>query len=92
MTDPSDPREAVHEAISQFLADGEIAVSWALTIDVAGPDGRRYLAHRHGGGHDGRTLPLVWTVIGLLRAALVSAEQEVAACTRDPDPPDPPVD
>lgn len=42
----------VHKAVQGLLREGEVAISWVLTIDVAGPDQSRYLAHRAGGGHD----------------------------------------
>jgi hypothetical protein len=73
----------VHDAISAYLAESEIAVAWTLTIDVAGPDGSRYLAHRAGGGIDGRDAPMVWAALGMLRAAMKVAENQLAACTSD---------
>ena len=77
--------EAVHEALSGLLDDGEIAVCWVLTIDVAGPDGMRYLAHRAGGGHDGRDAPMAWTALGMLRASASVAEEQLLSSTDDAD-------
>lgn len=73
----------VHEAISLLLEDGEIAIHWTLTIDVAGPDNVRYLAHRAGGGHDGTDGPMAWTALGMLRASVGVAEQQLLDSTRD---------
>jgi hypothetical protein len=82
-------RRRVHEAIGGLLNEGEIAVSWVLTIDVAGPDSTRYLAHRAGGGADGDDLPMAWTALGMLRASVGVAEQQLLDMTRDTDD-DPP--
>lgn len=79
----------VHEAIQGLLDEGEIAVCWTLTIDVAGPDGVRYLAHRAGGGHDGSDDPMVWTALGMLRASVLTAEQQLVAQTWDVDDDEP---
>ena len=76
-------RRAAHDAISALLDDGEIAIGWTLTIDVAGPDDIRYLAHRAGGGHDGSSPPMAWTAMGMLRASMQVAEQQLADCTGD---------
>jgi hypothetical protein len=75
----------VHDAIRELLDDGEIAIAWTLTIDVAGPDNRRYLAHRAGGGHDGTDAPMVWAALGMLTASAQVAEDQLRGCTRDPD-------
>jgi hypothetical protein len=80
-----DARQAVHEAIGQLLDDGEIAISWTLTIDVAGPDRRRYLAHRAGGGADGTDAPMAWTALGMLRSSMQLAEQQLRQGTEDTD-------
>lgn len=85
MSEADDTRRAVHDAISALLDDGEIAVSWALTIDVAGPDDTRYLAHRSGGGIDGDEHPTVWSALGMLRAAVQVAEDQLRDCTYTPD-------
>ncbi len=73
----------VHEAISGLLREDEIAVAWTLTIDVAGADEVRYLAHRAGGGSDGNDKPMVWTALGMLRAGLQVAEDQLRDCTED---------
>lgn len=82
MSDDSAKR-AVHDAIGGLLDDGEIAVAWTLTIDVAGPDDTRYLAHRAGGGIDGNDSPMIWTALGMLRAGLQVAERQLEDCTVD---------
>lgn len=78
-------RQQVHEAIGGLLKDGEIAIGWTLTVDVAGPDDMRYLAHRAGGGIDGNSPPLLWTLIGMLRACALSAEGQLAESTEEAD-------
>ena len=65
----------VHEAIGGLLDEGEIAIAWTLTIDVA--------AHRAGGGIDGNSSPMMWTALGMLRASVGVAERQLAACTGD---------
>lgn len=80
-----DERQRLHEAIEGILHEGEIAVSWVLTIDVAGSDHRRYLAHRSGGGADGCEHPMVWTALGMLRASVAVAERQLAEQTGDAD-------
>lgn len=82
MTD-NDARRAVHEAIGGLLDEGEIAISWCLTIDVAGPENVRYLAHRAGGGADGHDAPMAWTALGMLRASVGVAEAQLLNCTED---------
>lgn len=77
------PDAIVHRALKGYLEDGELAVTWCLTIDVAGPDGRRYIAHRSGGGHDGTDGPEVWTALGMLRAAVSVAEAQLLDMTVD---------
>ena len=84
MTDEAAQRK-VHEAIGDLLAEGEIAISWTLTVDVAGPDGTRYLAHRAGGGHDGTDAPMIWSALGMLRASVQVAEDQLRSCTEPPD-------
>lgn len=78
-------QSAVHDALAGYLDEGEIAIAWTLTIDVAGPDGERYLAHRAGGGHDGTSEPQVWAAIGMLTASLQVAEDQLRDCTVDVD-------
>lgn len=74
-------KRRVHEAVGYLLDDGELAISWVLTIDVAGPNDTRYLAHRAGGGVDGADNPMAWTALGMLRASAALAEQQVIAST-----------
>lgn len=76
---------AVHEALRSYLDEGEIAVNWCLTIDVAGEDGVRYLAHRSGGGVDGSDVPTMWAAVGMIRSSLITAEKQVEDLTRDTD-------
>jgi hypothetical protein len=78
-----DKHKQVHQAIQGMLEDGELAICWVLTIDVAGPDGDRYLAHRGGGGIDGEDAPMSWTALGMLRAAARIAEDQVIESTAD---------
>ena len=73
----------VHDAIGGLLNDDEFAVGWCLTIDVAGPDDRRYLAHRAGGGLDGTEAPMVWTALGMLRSSMQVAEDQLRESTQD---------
>lgn len=80
-----DPAIAVHEAIGGYLDEGEIAVAWTLTIDVAGSNDTRYLAHRAGGGIDGTGGPMVWAAVGMMRASLGVAERQLESCTVDPN-------
>jgi hypothetical protein len=75
----------VHQAIGALLDDDEFAMAWTLTIDVAGPDDRRYLAHRAGGGADGTDRPMSWTALGMLRASVGIAERQLEAATVDAD-------
>lgn len=72
-------QQAVHRVIGELLDEGELAISWCLTIDVAGPDNVRYLAHRAGGGHDGTDRPMAWTALGMLQASVGCAEVQLAA-------------
>lgn len=76
---------AVHEALAGYLDPDEIAVAWVLTIDVAGADGTRYLAHRAGGGDQGDEAPMAWTALGMLRASMQVAEQQLRASTIEPE-------
>lgn len=75
----------VHEAMGLLLDDDEFALHWTLTIDVAGAEGRRYLAHRAGGGADGTDGPMVWTALGMLRASVGVAEAQLLDQTMDAD-------
>ena len=84
MTD-DDAKRKVHEAVGGLLDDGELAICWVLTIDVAGPNGTRYLAHRAGGGADGADNPMAWTALGMLRASANCAEDQLRGMTVDID-------
>jgi hypothetical protein len=81
----AEAHQAVHDAIGELLDEGEIAIAWTLTIDVAGPDETRYLAHRAGGGFDGTDSPMIWTALGMLRASVQVAEDQLRDCTEPPD-------
>lgn len=76
---------AVHQALGGFLHEGELAIAWTLTIDVAGPDEVRYLAHCSGGGIDGTEAPTDWAALGMLRSSVLNAEQEIDGLTREVD-------
>ena len=78
-------RKQVQEALALLLGDDEIIVSWVVSIDVIGPNDRRYLAHRAGGGADGSSTPMMWHAIGMYRAALLSVEDQLRELTFDPD-------
>lgn len=81
MSDTDDALRQIHQAIGELLDNGELAVAWTLTIDVAGPDDLRYLAHRAGGGFDGTDPPMTWTALGMLRASVQVAEQQLIDTT-----------
>jgi hypothetical protein len=78
-----DPQRRVHDAIGGLLDDGEIAIAWMLTIDVAGQDGTRYLSHRSGGGQDGTEFLMAWTALGMLQASAQVAEDHLRDTTDD---------
>jgi hypothetical protein len=78
-----DSRQRLHDAITETLDDGELAVCWVLTIDVAGRGDSRYLAHRSGGGCDGDDAPMAWTALGMLRASVGVAENQLISMTID---------
>lgn len=84
------PHQVVHDAIGTMLDEGEIAIAWVLTIDVAGPDGARYLAHRAGGGQDGGDSPMAWTALGMIESSAGVAREQLRDMTVDPE--DPPAD
>ena len=79
------PESVVHDALRAMLDEDELAISWVLTIDVAGPDGTRYLAHRAGGGADGTDKPMVWTALGMLEASVELAREQLLDATVDSD-------
>lgn len=72
-----DALASAHHAISGLLHDGETAVAWTLTIDVAGADGQRYLAHRSGRGPDGVEPLPPWAVSGMAQATASHAESQL---------------
>ncbi len=75
----------LHDAIQASLDADEIAISWVLVVDVAGPDDTRYLGHRAGGGHDGQSMPMSWQALGMMEAAVLLASDQVRAATVDRD-------
>lgn len=77
-------KRRVHEAIQSWLDEGEIAICWTLTIDVAGPEDTRYLAHRAGGGFDGTENPMTWTALGMLEASVGVAREQLSVSTEEP--------
>lgn len=81
-------KQRVHEAIRDYLGDGEIPICWVLTVDVAGPNETRYLVHRAGGGIDGSDNPTAWTALGMLEAGAILAKDQVLAFTVDEDHPE----
>lgn len=78
----------LHDAIQGVLDDGEIAIAWTLTVDVAGLDDTRYLAHRAGGGPDGNSRPSAWTALGMLEASSEVARRHVLGATSDHSAPE----
>ncbi len=73
----------VQDALAQYLGTDELVIGWCVVIDIAGPDDRRYLAHRAGGGHDGQDSPMAWTALGMLRASAQCAEDQLRQGTHD---------
>lgn len=71
------------------MDEGELAISWCLTIDIAGPDGLRYLLHRAGGGADGTDNPQAWTALGMLQASVDLARDQLLEMSSDPEDEDP---
>jgi hypothetical protein len=82
MADPKVASE-VHDALRGYLEDGEIAVHWAVTIDICRPDGGRYLAHRYGGGIDGNDSPMAWVALGMLQAGADGARDQLREGSTD---------
>jgi hypothetical protein len=80
-------KRAVHAALQAFLDEGEIAVHWALTIEVARPDGGHHLDHRSGGGIDEQNNPMAWTYLGMLEASTAIARRQLVEDSKPP--PDP---
>lgn len=85
MADEERAQREVHAALTHFLDEGEIPVHWVLTIEVAGPDGTRYLAHRAGGGLDGHDSPMAWTALGMLQTSADVARDQLRGMTADSD-------
>ena len=83
MSDEQAQRD-VHQALGSYLDEGEIAIAWCLTIDVAGQDGTRYVAHLAGGGVDGTESPMAWTALGMLTCSADVARSQLAESTEDP--------
>lgn len=76
-------REALNSAIKEFLSEYEISISSVLVVDVANLNGKRYVAARYGGGADGNEIPMIWTAVGLLEAALLGAKDQLVKYTTD---------
>ena len=70
------------------LDDGDLLLSWHLTFEAVTPAGQKWIGHRGGGGHDGTEAPMIWSVIGLLEAALASCHEQLADLSREPWPED----
>lgn len=85
-------RPGIHKAIQEALdldEEGDLLLSWHLTFEAVMPDGRRWLGHRAGGGHDGNEAPQIWAAIGLLEASLASCHRQLDALRHEPyDPED----
>lgn len=81
-------KTSLHDAIQASLDSDEIAISWVLVVDVAGPDETRYLGHRAGGGHDGESMPMSWQALGMMQAAALLASDQVRSHTVDRDDPE----
>jgi hypothetical protein len=75
----------IQQAIQDSLDDGELVINWVLTVDIAGPDDMRYLAHRSGGGVDGTDHPMIWTALGMINAAKLVAESQAISATYGED-------
>lgn len=75
---------AVQAAAQGLIEEGEVIVSWVMTIDVAGPDGVRYIAHRAGGGADGDEPPTMWSALGMFEASGALAREQILETTREP--------
>lgn len=78
-------KAAVHEALAGFLDDGEIAVHWVLTVEVARPDGGHHLDYRAGGGHDGQENPMAWVYLGMAEASAAVARAQMLDDTNGED-------
>lgn len=76
-------RREVHQALAGLLEEGEMVCAWTVQIDVMGPEGHRYLAHRAGGGVDGTETPTVWTALGMIEASRAVAAEQLLECSED---------
>lgn len=79
----ADALQELQDAIRGILPEGELVVHWVLAVDVAKPDGSRYLAHRYGGGVDGQARPQAWQALGMLQASVGDVEEQLRESTRD---------
>jgi hypothetical protein len=77
------PREAVQDALGDFLREGEIITAWVVVAEVADAAGT-HLIHRAGGGIEGNDPPMLWSAIGMLRSGEIMAEQQLADLNKDP--------
>jgi hypothetical protein len=77
----ADAEAAAQEGLQGLLPAGHLALSWVAVVEVAGPDGLRYIAHRAGGGHDGDSAPTAWAALGMLTAGAAVAEAQVLSGT-----------
>jgi hypothetical protein len=82
------PVTAAHRAIQELVDKGDLLLSWHLTFEAVTPRGQKWIGHRSGGGHDGTEAPMIWSVIGLLEAALASCHDQLADLSREPWPED----
>lgn len=89
MTTYAEAQRQVHEALGALLDNDEFVMSWVVTLDVAGPDERRYLAHRAGGGADGTENPTIWAALGMMEASVGVARAQLADATVDLEDDDP---
>lgn len=75
---------AAHQGLSTLTDDGEIVVKWVAVLEVMGPDDTHYLAHRAGCGLDASDSPMIWDALGLLRAGVIQAEDQLSDLTMPP--------
>ena len=84
---PEPGRPAIHRAIQEALDlddDGDLLLSWHLTFEAVLPNGRKWLGHRAGGGHDGNEAPQIWAAIGMLEASLATAHRQLGELAHGP--------
>lgn len=77
-------QQAVHEAITAFVADaeGQVVTKWMVVVEISDPAGHRWLAHR-GGTFDGLR-PQAWDALGMLEASVEIAREQLRDMMRDP--------